>query len=113
MSARKPADAFRARMAQLASESREHAANRPRHISRPPKVGGAAEDLPRRRTSRPPPTPRGADAARRAAHVQTNPATLARDARILIDGGYRLERVVPVDQFLFSPEIEVVATFSR
>ena len=47
------------------------------------------------------------------AAVSCNPATLARDARILIDGGYRLERVVPVDQFLFSPEIEVVATFSR
>ena len=38
--------------------------------------------------------------------VSCNPATLARDARILIDGGYRLERVVPVDQFLFSAEIE-------
>lgn len=47
------------------------------------------------------------------AAVSCNPATLARDARILIDGGYRLERVLPVDQFLFSPEIEVVATFSR
>jgi 23S rRNA (uracil1939-C5)-methyltransferase len=47
------------------------------------------------------------------AAVSCNPATLARDARILIDGGYRLERVLPVDQFLFSPEIEVVAAFSR
>ena len=49
----------------------------------------------------------------RIAAVSCNPATLARDARILLDGGYRLERVLPVDQFLFSPEIEVVATFSR
>jgi 23S rRNA (uracil1939-C5)-methyltransferase len=47
------------------------------------------------------------------AAVSCNPATLARDARILIDGGYRLERLLPVDQFLFSPEIEVVATFAR
>ena len=49
----------------------------------------------------------------RVAAVSCNPATLARDARILLDGGYRLERVLPVDQFLFSPEIEVVANFSR
>ena len=45
--------------------------------------------------------------------VSCNPATLARDARILIDGGYRLMRVLPVDQFLFSAEIEAVATFER
>jgi 23S rRNA (uracil1939-C5)-methyltransferase len=45
--------------------------------------------------------------------VSCNPATLARDARVLIDGGYRLSRVRPVDQFLFSAEIEVVATFER
>jgi 23S rRNA (uracil1939-C5)-methyltransferase len=31
----------------------------------------------------------------------------------LIDGGYRLIRVLPVDQFLYSAEIEVVATFER
>lgn len=45
--------------------------------------------------------------------VSCNPATLARDARILIDGGYRLIRAQPIDQFLFSAEIEVVATFER
>jgi 23S rRNA (uracil1939-C5)-methyltransferase len=49
----------------------------------------------------------------KVAAVSCNPATLARDARILIDGGYRLTRVLPVDQFLFSAEIEVVATFER
>jgi len=49
----------------------------------------------------------------RVVAVSCNPATLARDARILIDGGYRLVRVVPVDQFLFSSEIEVVATFEK
>jgi len=45
--------------------------------------------------------------------VSCNPATLARDARILIDGGYRLTRVLPVDQFLFSAEVEAVATFEK
>ena len=49
----------------------------------------------------------------RVAAVSCNPATFARDARILMDGGYRLERVVPVDQFLYSAEVELAATFSR
>jgi len=45
--------------------------------------------------------------------VSCNPATLARDARILIDGGFKLERVTPIDQFLYSPHIEAVAIFRR
>jgi len=45
--------------------------------------------------------------------VSCNPATFARDARTLVDGGYRLLRVQPVDQFLWSPHIELVAAFSR
>ncbi len=49
----------------------------------------------------------------RVAAVSCNPATLGRDARILLDGGYRLTRVLPVDQFLWSAEIEVVATFEK
>jgi 23S rRNA (uracil1939-C5)-methyltransferase len=31
----------------------------------------------------------------------------------LVDGGYRIARVTPVDQFLFSPHIEVVAQLER
>jgi 23S rRNA (uracil1939-C5)-methyltransferase len=45
--------------------------------------------------------------------VSCNPATFARDARILADGGYRLMRVTPVDQFLYSAHVELVARFSR
>ena len=40
-------------------------------------------------------------------------ATFARDARLLVDGGYRLEGVTPVDQFRHTPHVELVARFSR
>ncbi|MFO1185201.1 MAG: class I SAM-dependent RNA methyltransferase [Bauldia sp.] len=49
----------------------------------------------------------------RIAAVSCNPATFARDARILVDGGYALSWVQPVDQFLFSPHIELAAAFQR
>jgi len=45
--------------------------------------------------------------------VSCNVATFARDARILIDGGYRLGLVTPVDQFRHTPHVELVAKFSR
>ena len=45
--------------------------------------------------------------------VSCNPATFARDARILVEGGYRLLRVIPIDQFLYSPHVELVALFRR
>jgi 23S rRNA (uracil1939-C5)-methyltransferase len=47
------------------------------------------------------------------AAVSCNPATLARDARMLIDGGFKLERVTPIDQFLYSPHIEAIAILRR
>ena len=45
--------------------------------------------------------------------VSCNPVTFARDARILMDGGFRLERVTPVDQFLWSAHVELVGIFRR
>ena len=47
------------------------------------------------------------------AYVSCNPQSFARDARLLVDGGYRMERVVPLDQFLWSPHVELVAVFRR
>ncbi len=49
----------------------------------------------------------------RIAYVSCNPATFARDARILVDGGYSLARVVPVGQFRWSTHVEMAATFRR
>ena len=45
--------------------------------------------------------------------VSCNPATFARDARTLLDGGYRLTEVTPVDQFRYSYHVEIVARFAR
>ena len=45
--------------------------------------------------------------------VSCNPVTFARDARILVDGGYRLMRVTPVDQFRYSAHVELVGVFRR
>jgi len=45
--------------------------------------------------------------------VSCDPATFARDARILADGGYRLLEVTPIDQFLWSPHVELTAVFRR
>jgi len=47
------------------------------------------------------------------AYVSCNPASFARDARVLADGGYRLTRVQPVDQFVWSAHTELVAFFGR
>ncbi|WP_333586080.1 class I SAM-dependent RNA methyltransferase [Phenylobacterium sp.] len=49
----------------------------------------------------------------RAIGVSCNPATFARDARVLIEAGFRLEQVLPVDQFLWSAHVELVGVFSR
>jgi 23S rRNA (uracil1939-C5)-methyltransferase len=55
----------------------------------------------------------GRSAVSRVIGVSCNPASFARDARTLADAGFRLERVLPVDQFLWSPHIELVGVFTR
>jgi 23S rRNA (uracil1939-C5)-methyltransferase len=47
------------------------------------------------------------------AAISCNPATFARDARLLVDGGYRLDWIQPVGQFRWSTHAELVARFSR
>jgi 23S rRNA (uracil1939-C5)-methyltransferase len=50
---------------------------------------------------------------RKVAYVSCNPATLARDAAMLLKAGFKLDKVVPVDQFIYSHHVEVVALFSK
>ena len=51
--------------------------------------------------------------AARIAYVSCNPATFARDAKTLIDGGYRLDWIQPVGQFRWSTHVELAAAFTR
>ncbi len=45
--------------------------------------------------------------------ISCNAATFARDARILIDGGFQVESVTPLDQFRYSAHVEIAAVFRR
>jgi 23S rRNA (uracil1939-C5)-methyltransferase len=68
----------------------------------PPRAGAAAESR-----------ALAASGVRCVVAVSCNPATFARDARTLVDGGYRLAAVQPIDSFLWSPHLELVARFER
>jgi 23S rRNA (uracil1939-C5)-methyltransferase len=68
----------------------------------PPRAG-AREQMPLLAASRVP----------RLAYVSCNPATFARDAKLLIDGGYRLDWIRPVGQFRWSTHVELAACFVR
>lgn len=68
----------------------------------PPRVGAAAQMAVLARSTVP-----------RVISVSCNPDSFARDAAQLIDGGYRLTRLVAVDQFLWSPHLEVVGVFDQ
>jgi 23S rRNA (uracil1939-C5)-methyltransferase len=68
------------------------------------------------------PPRQGADAQARELAISAVPVvvavscdalTFARDARILVDGGYKLVTVTPVDQFRYSHHVEIVAKFAR
>ena len=49
----------------------------------------------------------------RAVAVSCHPATFVRDAKILVNAGFSLDSVTPIDQFLWSPHVELVGIFSR
>ncbi len=49
----------------------------------------------------------------RVAAMSCNPATFARDARVLVDAGFRLLWVRPIDQFRWSAHVELAAAFAR
>ncbi len=68
----------------------------------PPRAGAAAQtaELAKSRLAR-------------IAYVSCDAASFARDARMLVDGGWQMGEVTPVDQFLWSEHIELVASFSR
>ena len=68
----------------------------------PPRAG-AKEQVPLLAGSRVP----------RIAYVSCNPNTFARDAKTLIEGGYRLDWVQPVGQFRWSTHVELAGAFSR
>jgi 23S rRNA (uracil1939-C5)-methyltransferase len=68
----------------------------------PPRAGAAAQSAKLARSDVP-----------RIAAVSCNPVSFARDAATLVAGGHRLLWVQVVDQFRWSPHIELVAAFAR
>ncbi|AGS20773.1 class I SAM-dependent RNA methyltransferase [Rhizobium etli] len=50
---------------------------------------------------------------KKIAAVSCNPLTLARDLATLVEGGYRITKVTPIDQFLWTSHVEVVATLEK
>jgi 23S rRNA (uracil1939-C5)-methyltransferase len=51
--------------------------------------------------------------ARRIVYVSCNPTTMAPNVRQMVDAGYKLARVRPVDMFPQTPHIEAVALLER
>ena len=68
----------------------------------PPRAGAAAQVVEIARSTVP-----------RVVYASCDPGSFARDARALQDGGYRLEKLLPIDQFLWSPHLELIALFTR
>jgi 23S rRNA (uracil1939-C5)-methyltransferase len=68
----------------------------------PPRAGAAAQSVEIARSK-----------VARVVYASCDPGSFARDARVLQDGGYRLEKLLPIDQFLWSVHIELIALFAR
>lgn len=68
----------------------------------PPRAGAAAQSVELARSKVP-----------RLVYGSCDPGSFARDAHTLLEGGYRLEKLLPVDQFLWSPHVELIALFAR
>ena len=50
---------------------------------------------------------------RKLAYVSCDPASFARDIKVLIEHGFTLTKITPVDQFRWSPHVELVGAFER
>lgn len=68
----------------------------------PPRAGAAAQAA-----------ALAASAVPTVAWVSCDPVSFARDARVMMQGGYALGRIEVVDQFRWSPHVELVAAFAR
>lgn len=68
----------------------------------PPRAGAAAQAAEIARSKVP-----------RVVYASCDPGSFARDARTLQEGGYRLQRLIPIDQFLWSAHLELIALFDR
>ena len=105
------AAAARAGLSRVSSEERDLEARplRPEELARfdavvfdPPRAGAKAQSA-----------QLAASAVPRIIAVSCNAASFARDARTLVEGGYRLTRVQPIDQFVWSAPVELVAFLAR
>lgn len=96
---------------QVSTEARDLAA-RPLQTDELNRFDGAVIDPPR--TGAPAQAAELAGSAiPRIAWISCDPVSFARDARQMIDGGYRLGRIYVVDQFRWSPHVETAASFTR
>jgi len=68
----------------------------------PPRAGAAAQVAEIARSTVP-----------RIVYASCDPGSFARDARVLQDGGYRLEKLKPIDQFLWAGHVELIALFVK
>ena len=68
----------------------------------PPRAGAAAQVAELARSK-----------VKKIIYASCDPGSFARDARALQDGGYRLEKLMPIDQFLWSAHVELIALFTR